>query len=566
MDILSSQEPVVNLQRNKEIIDLILAKRFNIDKDFDKKYKELTEPSYNLLENIDKLKDVDLASEVIKEGVEYSLSNNKKVVILTDYDCDGINSACVITKIFKYLYTEHSPFITIINKRQYGNGVNFDSLKDINIEDIGLLITADHGSSDESVYKELKAKNKDIKIVVTDHHQIDPKNPPTSIDAFVNPQREDSTFSKNISGCNVAFLVMLKYAILFNKDKTGVNTLNNLLELVGDSLAITTISDVMDVSDPYNRWICHTCFKYISSNLDYVIEFLKHKGPLTYNFLSYKLIPLINSANRTHCEEVGYLALNGDIEALTTLLNSNSTRKSETESLIKTAKCGGDIYGSNGKVVLVRTTLAVTGVIAARIGSECKRPTICFNIGDDSFHGSGRSMVKNFNILAVVKEIENEYPDMFIKVGGHKEALGIEIKKDVNYLDTFIQVFDKKVTEVLKSIEVDDDYIDVDISDINLELVEEISKLEPFGKGFEEPIFRSKITIEDIFIYSSSVDMLARTSYGLIRCKHETNKTNTKNFNKIYVLGNDIYITYNPLQIKRVRGAVTINIKEASLI
>ena len=175
-------------------------------------------------------------------------------------------------------------------------------------------------------------------------------------------------------------------------------------------------------------------------------------------------------------------------------------------------------------------------------------------------------MVKNFNILAVVKEIENEYPDMFIKVGGHKEALGIEIKKDVNYLDTFIQVFDKKVTEVLKSIEVDDDYIDVDISDINLELVEEISKLEPFGKGFEEPIFRSKITIEDIFIYSSSVDMLARTSYGLIRCKHETNKTNTKNFNKIYVLGNDIYITYNPLQIKRVRGAVTINIKEASLI
>ena len=558
--------------KNKEILLSVLSKLLNKKDHIEKEYEKLVHPYFDILGNLNKLTDIEKASNVIN-GVIQEIEKGKekrKILILTDYDCDGLNSAYVITETLRLVYNLGHQLITLINKRQFGNGVNYDALNQVDLNDVCLIITADHGSVNEEVYKDLKTKHKDLKIVVTDHHQIEETTYPHSADAFVNNQREESKFTRNASGCAVAFLVMLKCVYDANKKnkkyyKSDSDLLEDMLYYFGHNLSLTVISDVMDVTDPFNRYVCKTGFNNIEDRLRNMVVLNNIKGGLTYRDLGFKIIPLINSANRTHIEEVGFKALYGDREAINQLMVANADRKMSTDIIIKQAKSTKHIYGVYGVTVVIDTNLAIAGIIASRIGEDFNAPTVCLNITDHSYEGSARAVRPNFNILGVLKEMERENPDMFLKLGGHKEAAGLAIKRDVDVLDRFINLFNLKVKEALKDLEVIDKYIDIDIKDLNLDLINQLKTLEPFGKGLEEPLFRSRIRIKNINIWSSLVNFMIADE-GLtqeIKCTHYTNKSTNKQFDKIYVLDNEIDIVYKPLKMYQSRSVTNLIIEKS---
>ena len=571
MDLVINQE---TKKKNKEIMFKILSSLLNKKEKLEEEFEKLVHPKFDIIGNLNKLKDADKASEIINNVIE-NIKNQKErrsILVLTDYDCDGLNAAYVITETLKQLYGIPDNVITIINRRKFGNGVNFDSLNKVDLNDICLIITADHGSVNEEVYKDVKAKYKDIKIVVTDHHQIEEATYPHSADAFVNNQRSDSKFSKDVSGCAVAFLVMLKTLYDYNKKhkiyKKDEDLLDDMLFHFGHNLTLTVISDVMNVTDEFNRYVCKIGFNNIEDRLRNMLNLYGVKNGISYRDLSFKVIPLINAANRTHIEDIGFKALYGDTDSINQLIISNTDRKMSTDIIIKQAKSNKHIYGNYGITVIIDTNLAIAGIVAARIGDELNAPTICLNIGEDAYEGSARAVRPNFNILAVLKEIQKEHPDMFIKLGGHKEAAGLAIKKDVDVLDKFINSFNSKVRERLENLEVVSNYIDIDIKDLNPELLEEIKQLEPFGKGFEEPLFRSRIRIKNLNIWSSVVNFMVwdENLTHEIQCKHHTNKSSNKQFDKLYVLDNEIDIVYKPLDIYRSRSTTTIKILKSFVV
>jgi len=127
----------------------------------------------------------------------------------------------------------------------------------------------------------------------------------------------------------------------------------------------------------------------------------------------------------------------------------------------------------------------VMGLIASKLVQKYNRPALVVSKNEDKYKGSARS-IKGINIIEILKNFTAD----FLSVGGHDMAAGfsfspekyeiiknnIEKHMEINYQDFN---FNKKITVNAR----------LDSSFINLDLLNFIGKLEPFGNGNEEPLF-----------------------------------------------------------------------------
>ena len=138
----------------------------------------------------------------------------------------------------------------------------------------------------------------------------------------------------------------------------------------------------------------------------------------------------------------------------------------------------------------------IVGIIAGNLKEMFNKPTVVFaqDESDPSlWKGSARS-IKNFPLKTVLDQIQEEYrndtgEDLIVKYGGHDGAGGLTIRKD--RLIDFEMYFVLKADELLS----EEDYfkrvrIDLGLNEdeVTPELYDMIKSLEPYGKGFEEPI------------------------------------------------------------------------------
>ena len=108
-------------------------------------------------------------------------------------------------------------------------------------------------------------------------------------------------------------------------------------------------------------------------------------------------------------------------------------------------------------------------------------------VEDGIFKGSGRSF-GDFNLAEALIQVK----DIIKGGGGHAAAAGVQVKRENLY------AFREKINEYYNSLNLKDQdrflkhHADIDIGslkDFNLDLIEDLSQLEPFGPGNEEPIF-----------------------------------------------------------------------------
>lgn len=107
-----------------------------------------------------------------------------------------------------------------------------------------------------------------------------------------------------------------------------------------------------------------------------------------------------------------------------------------------------------------------------------------------------------------MERVAEKYPDMFLGFGGHSMAAGMSLK--VENIDLLRSAIDFEVTKMLNGIvphpvvlvdgEFDSDFI------IDLNFFDKLLELEPYGNGFEYPIFKIKAKIESFEIKGSKKD------------------------------------------------------------
>lgn len=458
------------------------------------------------------LKDMDKAVDIVFD----SMMNGERIRIVGDYDQDGIAATTILHKGFSNFYEDVS--YAIPNRVEEGYGLNNSIVQKCLDENISLIITCDNGIAAFDAID--FAINNGIKVIITDHHEVIKENGKDILpkaNAILNPWRSDdnSTFKK-ICGALVAYKLVEamhdKYGADLGIDKKKVYS---LLQYA----ALGTVVDMMELVDE-NRLVVVEGLKYLNKTnnpglkaLLYELNWNKEIDVYTIGFI---IGPIINASGRIYTAKLGVeLFLEEDeeivIEYARELISINQKRKEMTLDSVEFAiqKILDEKLFLNDIIILYNEDIheSICGLVAGRIKDRFNKPTIVFtdasNGTDGLVKGSGRSI----DAYDMHKKL-SEFSHLYTAFGGHKKACGLSMeKKKLNELIIGLNSNSGlKEDDFVKSIEFD---YALNFKYINLKIIDEISKLEPFGYGFKKPMFATKsVLIKNISLIGKNKNVM----------------------------------------------------------
>ncbi len=438
------------------------------------------------------MKDVDKAVEILRNKTK----EKKQIRIIGDYDIDGVVSTFILIKGLKRVGAHADIYIP--DRVADGYGIHEHLIERAQEDGIDVIVTCDNGIA---AYNEIAmAKEKGMTVIVTDHHEIPYKEtengrelifPPA--DAIVNPKQPDCRYpEKRLCGAVVALKLV---TALYEACGIPERELEDFIELG----AIATVGDVMDLQGE-NRILVKEGLKRLSHTSNKGLRELirangLEDGEITAYHVGFVLGPCINASGRLDTaarslkllcaeteEEAAKLA--GDLTAL------NQSRKALTEEgkedairIVEETEIGQDRVLV---IFLPDCHESLAGIIAGRIREKYNKPVFVLTKGETMIKGSGRSIESYSMFEELVK-----CGDLMEQYGGHPMAAGLSIKEEN------VEEFRKRLNEnctltekdLMPKILID---VPMPVSYINKELVEEISLLEPFGKGNTKPLFAQK--------------------------------------------------------------------------
>ena len=456
----------------------------------------------NLIPNPSILKDMNKATERTYECIK----NNAKIGIFGDYDVDGATSTALLKLYFKAI--EQKTFTYIPDRKKEGYGPTkegFNSLIDLGAK---IIFTVDCGTLSFDPIK--KAQDKNIDIIVLDHHQSDIKLPEAC--AIVNPNRYDDTSNLNYlcaAGVCFMFLVGLNKKLRendwFNNNKISEPNILSFLDLV----SLGTVCDVVPLIG-LNRAIVKQGLKIIKKRSNLGLKTLYdlckiESNPTTYD-LGYILGPRINAGGRVGKSSHGADLLSSTnaqkaYQLATDLNKSNEERKSI--ELLLSKKINSEIEQNLKDPVIILAGKdwheGIIGIVASRIKEKYNKPTFLISLSSGIGKGSARSIV-GFDIGSVI--IKAVQLNILIKGGGHKMAGGFSLNSEnIPQLKEFIiKEFKKTSLTTSKKLNL---YLDSIITPTSLNEIffDEINNLSPFGSGNNEP----KFVLENLKVISSKI-------------------------------------------------------------
>jgi len=456
----------------------------------------------NLIPNPNILKDMNKATEKTYECIK----NNRKIGIFGDYDVDGATSTALLKLYFKSIKQKTSTYIPDRKKEGYGpTKEGFNSLID---QGVKIIFTVDCGTLSFDPIK--KAQDKNIDIIVLDHHQSDIKLPAAF--AIVNPNRYDDTSNLNYlcaAGVCFMFLVGLNKKLRENDWFKNNNILEpNILSFL-DLVSLGTVCDVVPLIG-LNRAIVKQGLKIIKKRSNLGLKTLYdlckiESNPTTYD-LGYILGPRINAGGRVGKSSHGADLLSSTnaqkaYQLATDLNKSNEERKSI--ELLLSKKINSEIEENLKDPVIILAGKdwheGIIGIVASRIKEKYNKPTFLISLNSDIGKGSARSIV-GFDIGSVI--IKAVQLNILIKGGGHKMAGGFSLNNEniPQFKEFIIKEFKKTSLTTSKKLNL---YLDSIITPTSLNegFFEEINNLSPFGSGNNEPRF----VLENLKVISSKI-------------------------------------------------------------
>jgi single-stranded-DNA-specific exonuclease len=507
----------------------VIAARVSDDSTLD----NVLNPTDEYYKRLYELKDMDVAVPLLLSHLGESL-----ILSITDSDADGVSCAAIVDRsIVDYFNHPKDKLITIVNKRVYGNGVNDEMVRrtlEIHKETpIGLVITADHGSSDDVRIKKLREAG--IDVIVTDHHSIPTTGKLQHANAFINPIRDDDNFTEiNISGAQVVYFLM--YCVYEKLDERSLISKRDNMRSILPIVSNTILSDSMSLLSPINRHMLSEGMKELNISEEPQWTLLRNRMSLNLfdeNVISFTITPHINAANRLGSPELAYEFLSArDINkadlALSKLVELNNERKRLESEMIAFVGTVARLYPfKNTKVLIIPRGPGVSGLVSQTIGERYNQPTITFTLTNkDTLVGSGRTILTHLNLKEIFDEIKENYPGIMIKGGGHSGAAGCEIHNEKLY--EFMEAFDTIVARQNKGVEIrsgsDTTYdFEIPIEYISEKLVDDINNLGPFGREFERPVLKTEGLVTKVFKIGRpplhcALDLMTKDRRTLIKC------------------------------------------------
>lgn len=491
---------LINSGLNPILARIFAARGIETNEDIQESFNNLIPPF--------SMKGIAQAAEIIT----HAILRKEKIIILSDYDCDGATGCALGHEALYKLGADIGYFIPDRITMGYGLSPKaVEALTEKSRPD--WIITVDNGIS--SIDGTRYAKEKNIGVIITDHHLAGNELP--EADAIINPNQPGCYFpSKYLSGVGVMFYFMLAVRQYMRDQKIlSIESQPNFAHLL-DLVAIGTIADMVPL-DRNNRILVREGMNRIRRGVAHpgVIALFKvarkdYRNATTHD-ISFLIAPRINAAGRLSDMKAGIncLLASSETEAydLAKILNSFNNKRRVMEVAMRDQAMSklADIPIDKKTVVLYDSNWhpGLVGLVASRIKDASQRPTIAFsNSGDGLLRGSGRS-TSTINLKKVFDIIDSHYPKVILQYGGHSSAAGLTL--DEKNLSDFMGAFEQVVNQEIKNAIISEEVFtdgSLNPNDINMGLIDEIEGTV-WGKDFSEPVFCNQFEIKNIKIIHS---------------------------------------------------------------
>lgn len=470
-----------------ELLDLLLSNR-GISPD---ERERFLNPSYeNDLHDPFKMLNMERVCVRIFEAIEVK----EKILIYSDYDCDGIPAAVIMHDFFKKINYENFS-VYIPDRHDEGYGLHHGAIDQFIKDEVNLLITFDLGIT--AIKETAKAQNAGIDVIITDHHLPQGEIPPAY--AILNSKQDGDLYpDKMLCGAGVAY----KLIQAMIKKYGGYWKINNgwekwLLDMVG----VATLADQVPLLNE-NRVLAYYGLKVLQKGRrPGLSELFKKAGvniaKLNEEDITFTLAPRINAASRMDDPMKAFLMLSTTdlvgAKALSDhLVKINDERKIMVAHIMKEVKKTIGKRDEKSIIVIGNPSwrIGVLGIIAAKITEEYKKPAFVWGAdGAGDIRGSCRGW-GDINLVEIMTLLPE---NSLIEFGGHKGAGGFAVThEEIHFLEErLLKAFDGIEIEEKKN---EENNIDATIliDDVTNENYKVIEKLAPFGMANPKPTFLFK--------------------------------------------------------------------------
>ena len=433
------------------------------------------------------LYDMDKAVTRLKQAI----TKNDRIIIYGDYDVDGVTASALMEQALILAgVTPDNIDIMLPDRFADGYGMSPKLIMRATSTQANLVITVDCGSRNHAIVSELKEQG--IDTIITDHHETSDEMPEAV--AVINPHRKDHPTAELqcLAGVGVAFKLA---EALVSQGLIKQGQEKWLLDLV----LLGTICDSMLLTGD-NRRLSYYGIKVLEKTRRPGLQELMRRARvnnLNAESIGFQIGPRLNAAGRLDTAELSLNLLRAHSAMTAAPLAEQLevlNKKRKTEQLSATKEI--EQRGISEDPVIIETGHwheGIIGIVAGRLVEQYHKPAfVLTKLEGGIYKGSGRSF-GDFNLAEALSHVK----DSIIGGGGHAGAAGVKIEEGDFYR------FREQINEYYRSLHLasQEDYFkkhaDLEISDfseINLDLLDELGQLEPYGPGNEEPVFRLKNT------------------------------------------------------------------------
>lgn len=519
-ELIEPSQELIDAAGNKLLARLLVQRGINNVK----KIKEFLTPSSMKITSPFVFTDMEKAAERIFSAIE----TQEKIIIYGDFDADGVTSTSLLYKTLSHLNANVEFYIP--NRENENHGLNSKALvKLIAKHKAKLIITVDCGISD--VEQVNFANGFKVDVIITDHHEA-PEVLPEAF-AIINPKAFNS-LKKDLSVDEIESLnqlagvgVAFKLACALLEKKQDYDFANELLPLV----AVGTVADVVPILYE-NRCFVEAGIKLIEQDTHYGLSKLLSvggydiKNGITSENIAFGVAPRINAAGRLDTVDNAIKLLISDNKAEIDLCaqeldNLNRIRQDLCDNMYNEAIEMLQNEPPSESIILYKEGwhIGIIGIVASKLVEKFYKPV--FLMTKDENTGFIRCSSRSIPEIHLRDAIaENEH--LLEYFGGHSQAAGLVFDPKKSSFETVKQALNETIKiqldgrKLVPCIEAD---LEIDSSFISADLIDTISRLEPFGEGNKNPLFITKN-----LILNNVRTMGQKNNHLKIFCENEQNK------------------------------------------
>ncbi len=421
---------------------------------------------------------MDKAVRLIREAV----AAGERIIVYGDYDVDGVCATSIMLETLREMGAE--PDFRIPSRHGEGYGLNCDAVREI-AKTHKLLITVDCGVTN---HEEVKlAQMLGMTVIVTDHHQL--ADTPSPADVVLNPLLGEYPF-RRLCGAGVA--LKLTQALL------GMEAVMRRIDLA----ALATVADIVPLIDE-NRIIVREGLRLMADSqrpgLRALMQVSDVHPTVNSGHVGFRLAPRLNAGGRLEDASQGVLLMTAPDAASAEpiamhLEQANAQRQAIEQDITQQAlsmipECVDFLMD---RVIILMGEGWNHGVIGLAAGRICERyhfPTIVLTKNEEGIAvGSCRSIpgVNIHGMLSICK-------DLFLRFGGHEQAAGLTMQSDlVPELRRRLNLAINENCDLTCYIPRKEYDLTVRLQDVDLDMIDRLSLLQPTGYGNPNPVFLTR--------------------------------------------------------------------------